>query len=201
VSGGAEGGGPTEPSVASRDGVGSVPESLLVVIEVPKGTQNKYEYDPATGRMVLNRVLYSPMYYPGEYGFVPDTLAEDGDPLDVLVISSIATFPGCAVPVRVLGALDMEDDKGPDTKILGVISVDPRLEQMGTLADVPHHFLREVEHFFKVYKELEGKPCIIRGWHDARHAWRLIEEARQRFVNGASGICSPPTVTYGERSG
>ncbi|WP_324668551.1 inorganic diphosphatase [Geochorda subterranea] len=176
-----------------------LPESVLVVIEVPKGTQNKYEYDPATGRMVLNRVLYSPMYYPGEYGFVPDTLAEDGDPLDVLVISSIATFPGCAVPVRVLGALDMEDDKGPDTKVLGVVSVDPRLEEMDTLADVPHHFLREVEHFFKVYKELEGKPCIIRGWHDARHAWRLIVEARRRFLSGARDISSPSSVACGER--
>lgn len=160
---------------------------LLVVIEVPKGTQNKYEYDSRSGRMVLNRVLYSPMYYPGEYGFVPETLAEDGDPLDVLVMSSISTFPGCAVPVRVLGALDMIDDKGPDTKILGVVSVDPRFEEVSALVQVPHHFLREVEHFFKVYKDLEGKPCEIRGWRDEAEAWRLIGEARQRFEQLRAG--------------
>lgn len=187
--------------VPSREGVAPQRPPLLMVIEVPKGTQNKYEYDPRTGRLVLNRVLYSPVYYPGEYGFIPETLAEDGDPLDVLAISSVATFPGCAVPVRVLGALDMEDDKGPDTKILGVVAVDPRLEQMATLADVPHHFLREVEHFFRVYKELEGKPCIIRGWQDADRAWQLIEEARRRFAARPAAAAAPAGVAQDGRTG
>ena len=160
--------------------------TLLVVVEVPKGCQNKYEYDPHSGRMVLDRVLYSPVYYPGEYGFVPETLAEDGDPLDALVISTVATFPGCAVPVRLLGVLEMTDDKGVDAKLLGVVSVDPRFQEVRSLAGVPQHLLREVEHFFRVYKELEGKPCVVRGWRDAGAAWQLVEEARHRYLATAS---------------
>ncbi len=168
----------------------AAPRQLTVVIEVPKGCQNKYEFDSSTGRLVLNRVLYSPLHYPGEYGFVPDTLAEDGDPLDALVMSTIATFPGCVVPTRVLGALDMRDEKGPDTKILAVVSVDPRLDEIGCLADVPHHFLREVEHFFRVYKELEGKGCEIQGWRGEAEAWAIVEEARRRH-QVSTGLLSP----------
>ena len=174
--------------------------TLLVVVEVPKGCQNKYEYDPRSGRMVLDRVLYSPVYYPGEYGFVPETLAEDGDPLDALVISTVATFPGCAIPVRLLGVLEMTDDKGVDAKLLGVVSVDPRFQEIRSLAAVPQHVLREVEHFFRVYKELEGKPCVIQGWRDAATAWRLVEEARSRYLATAAHPAGLPAAA-GSRDG
>ena len=162
--------------------VGAQP-TVLVMVEVPKGCQNKYEFDTRSGRLVLNRVLYSPLYYPGEYGFVPETLAEDGDPLDALVLSTAPTFPGCVVPVRLLGVLEMSDDKGEDAKLLGAVSVDPRLQELQSLAAIPHHVLREVEHFFRVYKELEGKPCTIHGWKDASFAWALVEQSRRRYLH------------------
>ena len=175
-------------------------EVVLVRVEVPKGCQNKYEYDPRLGCMVLDRVLYSPVYYPGEYGFVPGTLAEDGDPMDALVLSMVATFPGCAVPMRLLGALAMEDDKGVDVKLVGVVSVDPRWQEAHSLQAVPHHVLREVEHFFRVYKELEGKPCVVHGWHDVDQARQWLQAARQRYALARSqpGAEHPPGVGGGD---
>lgn len=151
------------------------------IIEVPRGSQNKYEWDPATGRMTLDRVLFSPMFYPGEYGFIDQTLAEDGDPLDILVLSTYPTFPGCRVPARVVGVMEMSDEKGPDLKILAVVAVDPRWEDVRSLEDVPHHVRKEIEHFFLTYKELEAKRVEVQGWQGIAAAEAALADARQRY--------------------
>jgi len=150
-----------------------------VVVEIPKYSHNKYEYDPQRGMFRLDRPLYSPVHYPGDYGFIPDTLAEDGDPLDVLIITDHPTFPGCLVEARVIGALVMRDEKGEDTKILAVVHNDPRTRQIHDLADVPEHVRREIEYFFAIYKDLEGKPTAVSGWRDAAFARAEVERARR----------------------
>lgn len=147
-------------------------------VEIPKGSQNKYEYDLKTGFFRLDRVLYGSIHYPAEYGFIPHTLAEDGDPLDILVLSNIPTFPGCVLDARVLGALEMADDKGRDVKILAALDKDPRFNEMQSLEDVPLHILKEIEHFFRIYKELEGKQTAVDGWRDIDYAIRVIEESK-----------------------
>jgi len=152
-----------------------------VVIEIPQGSQNKYEVNHETGQVRLDRVLYSPMHYPAEYGFIAETLGEDGDPIDVLVLASFPTFPGCVVSARLLGMLEMSDDKGIDTKLLGVLADDPRFDHIKTLEDVNPHSLREIPHFFKTYKQLENKETIIGGWKGAEDAKRVLEECRKRY--------------------
>ena len=126
-------------------------------IEIPTGSQNKYEYDKELGVFRLDRVLYSPMHYPAEYGYLQNTLAKDGDPLDILVLTTFPTFPGCVIRSRVIGVLIMSDDKGEDEKLLAVPVDDPRWDEVCSLDDVPQHILKEIEHFFKVYKDLEHK--------------------------------------------
>ena len=133
-------------------------------IEIPTGSQNKYEYDKEKGVFRLDRVLYSPMHYPTEYGYLENTLAEDGDPLDILVLTTFPTFPGCVIQSRVIGVLLMSDDKGKDEKLLAVPVDDPRWDSVHSLEDIPAHTLREIEHFFKVYKDLEKKETRIEGW-------------------------------------
>ncbi|NMP22322.1 inorganic diphosphatase [Sulfobacillus harzensis] len=155
-----------------------------VVIEIPQGSQNKYEVDHETGRVRLDRVLYSPMHYPAEYGFIADTLGEDDDPLDVLVLATYPTFPGCTVSARILGMLEMSDEKGIDTKLLGVLADDPRFNHVQSLDDVNPHVLKEIPHFFATYKQLENKETHIGGWKGLDDALRVLEEARQRFQNG-----------------
>ncbi|HHY18296.1 MAG TPA: inorganic diphosphatase [Firmicutes bacterium] len=147
-------------------------------VEIPKGSMNKYEYDLKKGVFRLDRVLYGSIHYPAEYGFIPDTLAEDGDPLDILVLSNVPTFPGCILEARVLGALEMADDKGRDVKILAALDKDPRFDEMQSLKDVPHHILKEIEHFFGIYKELEGKMTDVDGWRDLDFAVNIINESK-----------------------
>jgi inorganic pyrophosphatase len=156
-------------------------------IEIPKGAQNKYEFDELRGRFRLDRVLYSPVHYPADYGFIPDTLAEDGDALDILVLISNPTFPGCSVPARVVGALSMQDDKGVDTKILSVAAVDPRLVHVRSYRDLQPHLIKEVEYFFRRYKELEEKVSQIGAWAGAEQAITLIETARARWKRKNTG--------------
>ncbi len=150
---------------------------LEVTVEIASGSRNKYEYDHVNHRFVLDRVLYSSVHYPCDYGFVDGTLADDGDPLDVLVVISEPTFPGCVVRARPIGALDMTDDKGHDIKILAVAHDDPRWDETHALEDLSPHRLREIENFFDIYKELEGRETVIRGWLGAPAAWELIERA------------------------
>jgi inorganic pyrophosphatase len=155
--------------------------TVWAVVEIPRGSRNKYEWDAVAGRLRLDRVLYSPLHYPADYGFIQDTLAEDGDHLDALIFTYEPTFPGCLVEVRPIGVLSMRDEKGVDQKILAVPVGDPRFAGVADLDDVPPHFLREVEHFFTVYKTLEEKAVEIYGWGPATEAWRLVGEAQARF--------------------
>ncbi|KKM08600.1 hypothetical protein SY88_23040 [Clostridiales bacterium PH28_bin88] len=156
--------------------------TVKAFIEIPKGSNNKYEYDQANGEFFLDRVLYSPLHYPADYGFIPYTLAEDGDPLDILVLVTNPTFPGCTIQVKPIGALAMEDDKGPDIKILSVPVVDPRLAEMDALKSIPPHILKEIEYFFSIYKDLEGKKVFTSGWKDSSYAWEEIERASRSFA-------------------
>ena len=152
--------------------------SVDVFIEIPKGSRTKYELDKKTGRIRLDRVLFSSVHYPADYGFVTDTLGGDGDPLDALVVVEEATFPGCIVPARPIGTLLMRDSKGEDEKILAVPVGDPRFDEIKELTDLPRHWLREIETFFATYKELEGDAVTLGGWKGAQVAWSLIEKSR-----------------------
>ena len=155
-------------------------DQILVMVEIPRGSRNKYEYDKETGRFVLDRMLFSSVHYPADYGFIPDTLAQDGDELDALVLVGEATFPGCIIRARPVGVFEMWDEKGPDEKILAVPVSDPQWNWVQELSDVPAHLLREITHFFQVYKDLEGKQTRVGSWKDREHALRVIEESVRR---------------------
>lgn len=157
------------------------PVVVEAFIEIPAGSQNKYEYDKERGVIRLDRVLYSPVHYPTDYGYVPETLEEDGDPLDIMVMVTFPTLPGCVIDARVVGVLEMADDKGVDMKLLAVPVNDPRWNHVQDLKDVPPHVLREIEHFFKTYKDLEGKTTDVRGWKDAEEAARVVDRARAAY--------------------
>ena len=151
------------------------------MIEIPRGSRNKYEYDHERHIIRLDRVLYSSMHYPTDYGFIPGTLALDGDPLDVLVIVEEPTFPGCYVRARPIGTLNMSDEKGLDEKILAVLVDDPRFSGIDHLSDLTEHWTKEIAAFFSTYKELQGKPTEVRGWQGVDEAWRVVEACRARF--------------------
>jgi len=150
-------------------------------IEIPRGSRNKYEYDHGRGAFRLDRVLYSSMHYPTDYGFIAGTLSSDGDPLDVLVVVEEPTFPGCHLRARPIGTLTMVDEKGVDEKILAVPEDDPRFSARD-LADLPEHWLREIAAFFRTYKELQGVQTEVRDWAGADAAWQVIETCQARFT-------------------
>jgi inorganic pyrophosphatase len=156
-------------------------EPVEVVVEIPKGSRNKFEYDDQRNCFRLDRVLYSSVHYPTDYGYVPDTLAEDGDHLDALIIVTEPTFTGCHIVVRPIGVLSMSDENGVDSKILAVPVRDPRFDEYADLAGVPSHLLLEIENFFATYKVLEGKATATLGWSDALRAREVIREARERW--------------------
>jgi inorganic pyrophosphatase len=158
-------------------------KEVEVLIEIPTGSQNKYEFDKDKGVFKLDRVLFSPMFYPAEYGYIDDTLALDGDPLDVLVLVTNPTFPGCVIDARVIGYLNMIDDGDEDQKLLAVPTEDPRFEGVTTLDDVPQHKLDEISHFFQTYKELEKKTTKIGGWENEAEAAKLVQESIDRYNN------------------
>ncbi len=153
------------------------------IIEIPRGSRNKYEYDHQRGIFHLDRVLYSSVHYPTDYGFLAGTLSGDGDPLDVLVVVDEPTFTGCHVRIRPIGALTMSDEKGIDEKILGVPLDDPRYNTIMDLPNLQEHWPREIANFFRTYKELQGVQTEVHDWFRADEAWRLIEECQQRFEN------------------
>ncbi len=156
----------------------SFPELLLAVIEIQKGSRNKYEYDHDSGLIKLNRVLFSAVHYPAEYGFIPGTLAEDGDEVDVMVLIEESTFPGCLIEAKPIGMLKLEDEKGGDNKVLAVPVDDPRWNTVSQLAQVPHHLLHEIENFFLTYKMLECKDTTSHGWAFRDEALSYIVECR-----------------------
>jgi inorganic pyrophosphatase len=155
-----------------------------VIVEIPKGSRNKYEYDQQVGRIRLERMLFTATGYPSDYGFVPDTLAEDGDPIDALVLLDEPTFPGCLVNARVIAVFWMHDTKGPDAKLLCVPADDPRWAHLQELDDVPMHQITEIWHFFEIYEALEpDKSGETRNWERREEATRALEDARRRFAD------------------
>lgn len=162
-------------------GVGA-PNEVNAVIEIPRGTTNKYEYDKQLNVFRLDRNLHSPVHYPGDYGFIPSTLSPDGDPLDVLVLVDAPSFPGCLMSVRPIGVLTMIDQGREDEKVLAVGINNPVLRDIHDYRELYPHLVLEIEHFFTVYKELEAKSTKILGWHDAAKARQVVIESRDRYA-------------------
>jgi inorganic pyrophosphatase len=156
--------------------------TIDVVVEIPKGSRNKYEYDYEKKMIRYDRMIFSSMHYPSDYGFVPETLAEDGDALDALVLVSEPTFPGCLIEVRPIGLFRMRDEKGPDAKLLCVPTTDPIWNSFTDLSQVNDHLKNEIEHFFQVYKDLEKKKVGIEGWDSREQALKIIKESQDRFL-------------------
>src|SRR5690349_7783834 len=165
-------------SLPTGDGA---PAEENAVIEIPRGDTNKYEYDKELNVFRLDRNLYSPVHYPGDYGFIPSTLSDDGDPLDVLVLVDAPSFSGCVMTVRPIGALRMSDQGSEDEKILAVGLNNPIYKHVNDYAELYPHLLLEIEHFFSVYKELEAKRTRIKGWEDAERARQIVSESQKRY--------------------
>jgi inorganic pyrophosphatase len=161
-----------------------------VIIEIPKGSRNKYEYDHQLDRIRLDRMLFSSTAYPTDYGFVPDTLAEDGDPLDALVLLDEPTFPGCIIRARVIAVFWMRDEEKADAKLLCVSANDPRKAHLQELEDVPMHVIAETWHFVEIYEALEpGKSLAgTRGWERRKEAIQAVEDAQRRFAQQAPAV-------------
>jgi inorganic pyrophosphatase len=157
----------------------------VVFVEIPAGSRNKYEWDDELGGLALDRRLFTSMSYPADYGFVEGTLAEDGDPLDALVLVGDPTFPGCRIRVRAVAVFHMADEKGSDEKVLCVPLKDPSWGEVSDLDDVPEQLRNEIEHFFQVYKDLEGKQTETRGYGNRSEAIAIIDACRKRAA--ASG--------------
>ena len=168
--------------VAPGPDPGRLPGIFHTIVEIPKGRRSKFEVDKNSGLIKLDRYLYSSAHYPGDYGFVPRTLAEDGDPLDVLVMVNEPTFAGCLIECRALGLFKMTDRGDNDFKVLAVPNTDPTFAEMQDLSRVPRHYLREVEHFFGTYKALEGTNLVqTQGWDDVDAAHDQVTAAIERF--------------------
>ena len=170
----------------------SSPEEINVVVEIPEKSRNKYEYDKSLDIFRLDRALHSPIFYPGDYGFVPQTLALDDDPLDVLILTIEPTFVGCLVVARPIGLLKMLDEGKEDDKVLAVPVGEPSFEGIHNYTQIFPHTIRKIQHFFETYKLLEGKQTSTQGWEDAAAARRVVQESYQRFMEheGAAAAVS-----------
>lgn len=154
------------------------PETVYCRVEIPKGGKNKYEFDHEKQSYVLDRVLHSTVFYPTEYGFIPETLAEDNDPLDIMVVSTFATFPGCLIRARVIGALNILDTGEKDTKIISIAPDDPRMEHIQTLDDLAPHFKCEIVDFWENYAKLQkDKKIEIGDWVEREQTYQIINQA------------------------
>jgi inorganic pyrophosphatase len=165
----------------------SAATEVLVFVEIPSGSRNKYEVDKETGAIVLDRMLFTSTRYPADYGYIEGTLGGDGDPLDALVFVGEPTFPGCRIRARPVGLFRMRDEKGPDEKILCVPLRDPMWSHVQELEDLQPAVRAEIEHFFTVYGDLEEKKVGTEGFGDRTEAWRMIEEARRRAAAQVPG--------------
>jgi inorganic pyrophosphatase len=154
---------------------------LSCIVEIPKGSRNKYEYDHESHAIKLDRFLFSSVVYPTDYGFFPDTLSQDGDPLDAMVCVSEPTFPGCLIEVKAIALFRMEDDAGIDDKVLCVPLQDPGWNKLETLEDLSEQLRDEIAHFFSIYKNLEKKAVRVDGWYSREDALEEIEASRRRF--------------------
>lgn len=171
-----------------------------VTVEVPKGDRNKYELDHHSGRIRLDRTLFPATHYPGDYGFFEDTLAEDGDPLDVLVLLAEPTFPGCLICVRPVAVFQMSDENGPDAKVLAVPATDPRWEHVVDLPDLDPYLLDEIRHFFTVYKALEpGKGIDVGGWRGRAAAEDELDRAQRRAQAPPTSHAAPAPTDHADR--
>ena len=160
----------------------NAPDVVNAVIEIPLGEVNKYEWDKQLHVFRLDRNLHSPVHYPGDYGFIPSTLSGDGDALDVLVLVDTPSFSGCLLEVRPIGMLEMLDQGKTDEKILAVGLNNPRYKDLANYTEVYTHILREIQHFFAIYKDLEGKRTELISWHDTEQARKTIMESAERFA-------------------
>ena len=158
------------------------PEPVIVFVEIPGGSRNKYELDPELGAIVLDRRLFTSMSYPADYGFIEGTMGEDGDPVDALVLVGDPTFPGCRIRVRPVGVFHMTDEKGPDEKILCVPLKDPAFMRVHDIHDIAPEFRDEIEHFFQVYKDLEAGKTETRGFGNRAEAEEIIKAGPARAV-------------------
>jgi inorganic pyrophosphatase len=156
-------------------------EFIHVVVEIPKGSRNKYEWDPDLNAIRLDRFLFSSVVYPTDYGFIPKTLAADGDPMDAMVTVSEPTFPGCVIVVKPIAMFSMSDDKGEDEKILCVPRDDPNWNVYDKLDDLSQQLRDEIAHFFSIYKQPEGKTVTVNGWRQREEAHRCIDASRRRY--------------------
>lgn len=167
------------------------PEEINVVVEIPKGCSNKYEYNEEKEYFELDRVLYSPLFYPLDYGLMPQTSSEDGDSLDVLVLTTFPTFPGCKIKARPVALFSMEDEAGIDPKIIAVPleKLDPRFKEIQDLQDIPEHLKKEIQEFFEVMKRLEpGKFVKVKGWDNKAKAQEIIQKAVERYKSEAAPV-------------
>jgi inorganic pyrophosphatase len=158
------------------------PDEINVVVEIPERSRNKYEYDKTLDIFRLDRALHSPIHYPGDYGFAPQTLALDGDPLDVLILTIEPTFAGCLVAARPIGLLKMLDEGKEDDKVLAVPVGEPSFDGIHNYTQIFPHLIRKISHFFETYKLLEGKKTSTQGWEDAAAARRVVKESFERFM-------------------
>ncbi|MGC9293336.1 MAG: inorganic diphosphatase [Acidobacteriaceae bacterium] len=158
------------------------PNLVTIVVEIPQDSVNKYEYDKTLQLFRLDRNLYSPVHYPGDYGFIPQTLAKDGDPLDILVLGDAPSFPGCVLTARPVGLFKMLDQGVEDEKILAYANGNPTFSHIESYKSCYPQILREVEHFFSIYKDLEGKRTQVVGWGDADEAREMIVECHERYL-------------------
>src|SRR5262249_18716762 len=165
-------------------------EHFHCLVEIPKGSRNKYEWDEELGAIKLDRFLFASVVYPTDYGFIPETLGEDGDPLDAMVVVTEPTFPGCWIPVKVIALFRMRDDKGVDDKVVCVPSADPNWKDVEKLEDLSETLRDEISHFFSIYKQPEGIAVKVDGWFPREQAIEVIEEAQKRYRSDSDGDAS-----------
>lgn len=162
-------------------------ETLNIMVEVPKGSRNKYEWDDGIGAIKFDRFLFSSMVYPVDYGFVPHTLGEDDDPLDAMVCVSEPTFPGCVIPAIPIGLFRMTDEGAVDDKVLCVPAEDPNWNTISSMDGLPEQLREEIAHFFSVYKQPEGKHVEVEGWYPLEAALEVIEASLERHEDSKTG--------------